>query len=83
MLWQLAKMHALSADSQRHEMLSHLGISHLAMEPFAIAHHNTYIYEPGFFDSAPTGQKALGELLRPHFKHLIAINNIGRDTLIA
>lgn len=45
-LWLLAKMHALCADSQTHQIVKHLGMGHMLCETFAVAHHNTYYYKP-------------------------------------
>jgi hypothetical protein len=33
LVWLFAKMHAASADAQVHEMVGHLLLTHLAMEP--------------------------------------------------
>lgn len=72
-------MHALCTDSNMHEMVKHLGMAHLLTETFAIAHHNTYVYERNH----RTGNKTIGAFLKPHFVDLIAINTLARETLIA
>eukprot|EP00347_Sterkiella_histriomuscorum_P017751 403348136 len=79
-MWILAKAHALCADSQTHEIIMHLGMSHLFCEAFAVAHHNTYRYKG---NQKLKGCKHIGDLLAPHFINLLAINTLGRETLIA
>ncbi|XP_078722908.1 polyunsaturated fatty acid 5-lipoxygenase-like [Lampetra fluviatilis] len=67
-----AKIHVGCAENQMHQFVSHLALTHLLMEPFAIAVHN-YL-----------GPKhALGRLLRPHCTDTIGINYVARHTLIA
>jgi len=39
--WQFAKTTVATADSQYHEWVSHLGKTHLTMEPHIVAIHNT------------------------------------------
>ncbi len=68
----LAKIHAASADSQYHQFTFHLGLTHLAVEPFVMSHHNC------FPSSHPIGQ-----LLKPHFQDTIGINFLARQTLVA
>lgn len=58
----------------------HLGMSHLLCEAFAVAHHNTYKYKG---NRKLKGSKHIGEMLTPHFVNLLAINSLGRETLIA
>jgi Lipoxygenase len=79
-MWVLAKAHALAADSQTHEIIMHLGMAHLFTEPFAVAHHNTFKYKG---NAKLRGCKHIGEMLEPHFVNLLAINALGRETLIA
>lgn len=78
-LWMLAKMHALACDSQTHEILKHLGMSHMIGETFAISHHNAYNH----LAQRKDGNKNIGDMLAPHFTNLIGINNLARVTLIA
>uniref|UniRef100_S4RD00 Lipoxygenase domain-containing protein n=1 Tax=Petromyzon marinus TaxID=7757 RepID=S4RD00_PETMA len=67
-----AKIHVGCAENQMHQFVSHLALTHLLMEPFAIAVHN-YL-----------GPKhVLGRLLRPHCTDTIGINYVARHTLIA
>ncbi|RUS22218.1 lipoxygenase [Endogone sp. FLAS-F59071] len=70
-----AKMHVACADLQVHEFINHLGLTHLAMEPFAVAQHNVW-------DTKYETHK-LGWLMKPHYKDTIAINYLARHTLIA
>lgn len=79
-LWLLAKMHALCADSQTHEIVKHLGMAHMLGETLAISHHNTYYYLAE--NCGKEGNKAIGEMLAPHFVNLIAINSFARVTLV-
>lgn len=79
-MWILAKAHAMAADSQTHEIIMHLGMSHLFTEAFAVAHHNTFKYKG---NAKLRGCKHIGEMLAPHFVNLLAINALGRETLIA
>ena len=70
--WLLAKMHLTCADANIHEMVTHLFACHLLMEPWAVAlERNLPSYHPVF------------RLLKPHLQYTIAINTIGRNTLIA
>ncbi len=78
-LWKVAKFHALAADSQTHEIVMHLGMSHLLCETFAIAHHNTFKYKT----TKLKGSKAVGEMLEPHLINLLAINALARESLVA
>ena len=66
------KMHLACADNQYHQWISHLGGAHLAMEPFAIAHHNAF----------PPGHP-IGDILRPHFEDTIGINYLAGETLFS
>jgi len=55
-------------------------MAHLLTETFAIAHHNTYINDNG--NNRSKGNIVLGDMLKPHFVNLIAINHLARVTLI-
>ncbi|WP_394844168.1 SRPBCC family protein [Pendulispora brunnea] len=68
-----AKIQVACADNQYHQFVAHLGIAHLAMEPFVIAHHNVF-----YKTTHP-----IGKLLEPHFKQTIGINYMARQTLVA
>ncbi|NDJ19376.1 lipoxygenase family protein [Myxacorys almedinensis] len=69
--WMRAKLYVQVADITQHELITHLGFTHLAMEAFAIA-------TPRRLPSA----HALHRLLRPHFKFLLAINTRGNAILL-
>jgi hypothetical protein len=64
----------LAADAQEHEMMKHLGMAHMLVETFAIAHNNTY----GCPDSEEDGDLRVGLLLAPHFIDLLALNGLAR-----
>ena len=68
----LAKLHVACADNQYHQFIYHLGFAHLAMEPFAIAHHNAFPKD-----------HPIGRLLAPHFRDTIGINTLARQTLVS
>jgi hypothetical protein len=69
----LAKMHVACADNQVHQFIWHLGLTHLAVEPMAVAAHNHLI----------RSGHALGSFLEPHFADTIGINFLARQTLVA
>lgn len=70
--YKLAKFHLTCADNQYHQFIQHLGMAHLAMEPFAIAHHNCL-----------EGGHPIGKVLKPHFHDTIGINYLARQTLVS
>lgn len=62
--WRMAKLIVQIADGNYHEFVSHLGGTHLRMEPIAIAtSRNLPVTHP------------LGALLRPHFEGTLFIND--------
>ena len=62
--WQMAKLIVQIADGNYHEFVSHLGGTHLRMEPIAIATSRKLpVTHP------------LGALLRPHFEGTLFIND--------
>jgi arachidonate 15-lipoxygenase len=69
--WTRAKLVVESADFTHHEMISHLGHTHLLVEPFVVA----------------TRRKLQGHwleaLLSPHFEGTLFINDAAHRTLIA
>ena len=69
--WLLAKMWFRNADYQVHQMKSHLAMTHLLVEPIAIAMHRCL---------PPC--HPVHKLLREHVQYLIAINTIGRKILL-
>lgn len=68
----LAKIHVACADNQYHQFISHLGYAHLAAEPYAISHHNSFPKD-----------HPIGQLLKPHFQDTIGINYLARQTLVS
>jgi arachidonate 15-lipoxygenase len=62
--WQMAKLIVQIADGNYHEFISHLGGTHLRMEPIAIATYRKLPLE-----------HPLGALLRPHFEGTLFIND--------
>ncbi|MEE3718259.1 lipoxygenase family protein [Tumidithrix elongata RA019] len=69
--WQMAKLTVQIADSNYHELISHLGRTHLWMEPIAIATYNQL--------EAP---HPLGILLTPHFEGTLYINDSATKGLV-
>lgn len=67
--WERAKLYFQTADATHHELIAHLSYTHLAMEALAIATPR----------QLPSNHPVY-QLLSPHFKFLIAINN--RDNTI-
>ena len=70
--WLLAKTIVQIADGNMHEAVSHLGRTHLFMEPFVIA------TERQLAESHP-----LRLLLRPHFEGTLAINELAHARLLS
>ncbi len=69
--WMRAKLAVQCADMTHHELIAHLGETHLAMEAFAIATARQL-----------SQNHPLGRLLRPHFRFLLAINQRGNQLLL-
>ncbi|MEM9457800.1 MAG: lipoxygenase family protein [Myxococcota bacterium] len=69
--WELAKYHVQSADGNYHELISHLGLTHLLIEPFAVATHRNL-----------SQQHPLFRLLLPHFQGTLFINQAAITSLI-
>lgn len=70
--WELAKFHVQSADGNYHELISHLGLTHLLIEIFAVATHRNLAQQHPLF-----------LLLLPHFQGTLFINNAAITALIA
>jgi len=70
--WLIAKTIVQVADANFHEAVSHLGRTHLFVEPFVLATHNQL---------SPT--HPLFILLTPHFVGTLAINDAAQSNLIA
>jgi len=69
--WKMAKLHVQAADGNYHELISHLGLTHLLIEPFAVSTHRMLPVEHKVF-----------QLLQPHFQGTLFINNAAVNTLI-
>jgi arachidonate 15-lipoxygenase len=70
--WRIAKTIVEIADGNYHEAVTHLGMTHLTVEPFAVAAHRHLA--PGH---------PLAVLLAPHFDGTLAINHLARTKLIS
>ncbi|WP_020471364.1 lipoxygenase family protein [Zavarzinella formosa] len=70
--WRIAKTIVEIADGNYHEAITHLGRTHLTIEPFVVAARRQ------FGPNHP-----LNVLLRPHFDGTLAINNMARMKLIS
>lgn len=70
--WLIAKTIVQIADGNFHEAVSHLGRTHLFIEPFVIATHNQL-----------SAKHPVSLLLKPHFEGTLAINNAAQASLIA
>ena len=70
--WQFAKLYYKCADSQVHQMLTHLLETHLIVEPFAVS----------VFRNLPP-MHPVSKLLYHHLKGVVAINTFGRIILVA
>lgn len=72
MHWCMAKIFAQMADGNYHEAISHLGRTHLVLEPFVLATANEL-----------ASNHPLSILLKPHFQFTLAINELAREQLIS
>lgn len=70
--WPIAKLHAQAADGNYHELISHLGLTHLLIEPFAVSTHRMLSAVHPVF-----------KLLQPHFQGTLFINNAAINSLIS
>lgn len=70
--WQAAKLTVQVADGNHHEAVSHLGRTHLRVEPFVVATERQLDRHHPLF-----------RLLRPHFEGTLFINNSAHCALIA
>jgi arachidonate 15-lipoxygenase len=70
--WRIAKTIVEIADGNYHEAITHLGRTHLTVEPFVVAAHR----ELGV-------NHPLNVLLQPHFEGTLAINHLARLKLIS
>jgi arachidonate 15-lipoxygenase len=69
--WVQAKVHVQVADGNYHELISHLGLTHLLIEPFVVSS----------FRKLPSKHPLL-TLLLPHFQGTLFINNAAVTSLI-
>ena len=69
--WTLAKMITQMADVYTHELVRHLGQTHLALEPIALATVREL-----------AARHPVNVLLKPHFEFTMAINARGDEVLI-
>jgi len=70
--WLIAKTRVQTADGNVHQAISHLGHTHMVVEPFVLATHRQL---------APT--HPLHVLLSPHFEGTLSINESANTTLLA
>ncbi len=70
--WTQAKYVVNSADGNHHELFSHLGWTHLVIEPFVVCTQRNL-----------SKSHQLYKLLVPHFEGTIFINNLAASKLIA
>ncbi|MGK4003780.1 lipoxygenase family protein [Sorangium sp. So ce1036] len=70
--WEVAKLHVEVADGNYHEMISHLGQTHLVIEAFAMATPRQL---------AP--EHPVNVLLTPHLQGTLAINDAAEADLVA
>ncbi|GAA3919563.1 lipoxygenase family protein [Litoribacillus peritrichatus] len=69
--WTLGKVHFQAANSNYHELISHLGLTHLLIEPFAVSTQRKL-----------NNSHPVYNLLLPHFQGTLFINNAAILTLI-
>ncbi len=70
--WQMAKLVVNSADGNYHELITHLGLTHLVIEPFIVSTHRQL-----------SSRHPIYKLLIPHFNGTIFINYLAKKALIA
>lgn len=70
--WQMAKLVVNSADGNYHELITHLGLTHLVIEPFVVTTHRQL-----------SCRHPIYKLLVPHFNGTIFINYLAKTALIA
>lgn len=70
--WRIAKTIVEIADGNYHEAITHLGRTHLTVEPFIVAAHRQF-----------GRNHPINVLLQPHFDGTLAINHLARLKLIS
>ena len=89
-VWMFAKMCAGNADANQHELVAHLGFTHLLTEAIAIASQRTFagqgfgdgLIHEGQVNEDPNKDHPVFRLLLPHFHRTLMINEQGRGTLM-
>lgn len=69
--WRIAKTIVEIADGNYHESITHLGRTHMTVEPFNVAAHRQF-----------GRNHPLNVLLQPHFDGTLAVNHLARLKLI-
>ena len=69
--WQLAKTVVQVADSNHHELISHLAHTHLILEPITVSTHRRLSY-----------RHPLYRLLKPHCEGTVFINKLAHEILL-
>ena len=88
--WMFAKMCVGNADANHHELVAHLGFTHLLTEAVAISTIRTFsgqgfgasLAHDGHFNEDPAKDHPVYRLLLPHFHRTLLINEQGRHTLM-
>jgi len=83
-IWLYAKILVQNADIQVDAINHHLGLCHIAMEPFAVAYHNLNYTENYILTEAgcENRKKHILAILEPHLENVIGINSLARQTLL-
>eukprot|EP00457_Paulinella_chromatophora_P000431 gb/GEZN01000431.1/.p1 GENE.gb/GEZN01000431.1/~~gb/GEZN01000431.1/.p1 ORF type:complete len:1192 (+),score=90.52 gb/GEZN01000431.1/:733-4308(+) len=71
-VWVFAKMHVTCADAMMHQCVTHLALTHLALEPIIVTLRRQL-----------TSTHPITVLLKPHLLGTLAINELGRHSLLA
>lgn len=69
--WQLAKAAVQVADTNHHELISHLAQTHLVLDPITVCTHRQL-----------SSRHPLYVLLTPHFEGTLFINNLAHEILL-
>jgi len=69
--WRKAKLIVQSADGNHHELVSHLGRTHLLLGPFVMCTHRQL-----------DGAHPISRLLLPHFEGTLSINDAARTGML-
>ena len=63
-------------------MVHHLALCHLALEPFAVAHHNWMLARKTKREGCSNYKDHILAILEPHVDNVIGINSLARQTLL-